>query len=156
MSPYAAGLAGICLLLCGAVAGCATVRDDAVRALNVSGDFGASAEASLEVLDKHEQEDALHHAWSQAQAQVAIAQVRSKYAGAWKAYRDYRVAMLGAQAAVQLYDATQARGGTVDTVGLAAAVAKLEDAEAAFVQAMQTVRENSVREPVDAGVDGSK
>lgn len=151
MNAYAFGLAGAMLILCGQVAGCASVRDDAVKVLNVSGDFGASAEATLEALDRHDQEDAVAHAWSQAQAQAAVAGVRAKYAGAWKAYRDYRVAMLAAQGAVQLYDATQQRGGAVDVAALQAAVAKLEAAETAFVQAMQMVRESSVTAQKDGG-----
>jgi ATP-dependent Clp protease adapter protein ClpS len=147
VNAYAIGLAGAMLVLCGQVAGCASVRDDAVRALNVSGDFGAAAEVSLEALDKHEQEDAVAHAWSQDQAEAAVAQVRSKYAGAWRAYRDYRVAMLAAQAAVQLYDSGVARGAPVDVSALQRAVDSMESAETAFVQAMQAARESGSAPP---------
>jgi hypothetical protein len=141
MNVALAGFLGVWLLTVGAVCGCASVRDDAVRVLNASSDFGAGAEATLEALDLHEQEDAVNHAWNQAQAQTAVKAVRAKYAKAWAAYREYRAAMLVAQAAVSRYDSAVKAGAQPDVAGLQAAVEALGAAETAFVLSMQAVRE---------------
>jgi len=114
------------------LAGCATVRDDAVAATNAAADLATAAEHTLEELDRREQADAIAHATTEGEARAAVAMVRLRYARAWEAYRRFRLAWLAAASAERAYDAAAAARRAPDVAHLLAAAATLADAAAAL------------------------
>ncbi len=123
------------LALCLWLTSCATARDVAVVAVNMSADFGREAEPILESLDKAEQQEAL----KQSNPKAALAAVRARYHKAWNAYRAYRAAWLAAASAVHAYDSADALGRSPDPASLIRFVGTLADAEKAFAEAAAAI-----------------
>jgi len=131
------GLLALLFGLAHLLAGCASVRDDAVAATNGAADLGTGAERILEDLDRREQLDAVRDAANADEARAAVAKVRARYRDAWAAYRRFRLAWLAAASAERAYDASVAAKRTPDVAHVLAAAASLADAAAALEAATQ-------------------